>query len=194
MLGTQVACGSGLERIYRFLQSDEPSNRLGLDFESMKVGRSSVSQEVAGAWCSPAGPKVSGAHAPQPRVSSTLACSGRNTACAGEQKRDAGLQASSARKLQVAELRTSVQSAPEITQGALEKTDPLSMEAVDLFLAIVGAEAGYMGLRILASGGIYICGGIIPRVGPRDLALAVDLEVKAQEVSQHVFFRLSDGA
>ena len=38
MLGLQVACGSGLERIYRFLQSDEPSNRLGLDFESMKVG------------------------------------------------------------------------------------------------------------------------------------------------------------
>ena len=38
------------------------------------------------------------------------------------------------------------------------------MEAVDLFLAILGAEAGYMGLRILASGGIYVCGGIIPRV------------------------------
>ena len=38
------------------------------------------------------------------------------------------------------------------------------MEAVDLFLAIIGAEAGYMGLRSLASGGIYICGGIIPRV------------------------------
>ena len=38
------------------------------------------------------------------------------------------------------------------------------MEAVDLFLAIIGAEAGYMGLRTLASGGIYVCGGIIPRV------------------------------
>ena len=64
-----------------------------------------------------------------------------------------------------------MQSAPEITQGALEKTDPLAMEAVDLFLAIVGAEAGYMGLRILASGGIYICGGIVPRVSTSNLAL-----------------------
>ena len=33
----QVACGSGLERIYRFLQSDEPSNRQGLDFNVIKV-------------------------------------------------------------------------------------------------------------------------------------------------------------
>ena len=37
------------------------------------------------------------------------------------------------------------------------------MEAVDLFLAILGAEAGYMGLRVLATGGIYVCGGIVPK-------------------------------
>ena len=38
------------------------------------------------------------------------------------------------------------------------------MEAVDLFLAIIGAEAGYLGLRALATGGVYLCGGITPRV------------------------------
>lgn len=57
-----------------------------------------------------------------------------------------------------------MQAAPEITLGALEESDPLAMEAVDFFLAILGAEAGYMGLRILASGGVYVCGGIIPKV------------------------------
>ena len=57
-----------------------------------------------------------------------------------------------------------MQLAPQITEGALAESDPLAMEAVDLFLAILGAEAGYMGLRCLASGGVYVCGGIIPRV------------------------------
>lgn len=55
--------------------------------------------------------------------------------------------------------------APAITKAAQEG-DPLALEAVDLFLAIVGAEAGYMGVRALATGGIYICGGITPRVPP----------------------------
>ena len=33
-----------------------------------------------------------------------------------------------------------------------------------MFLAILGAEAGHMGLRMLAKGGVYICGGIAPKV------------------------------
>ena len=57
-----------------------------------------------------------------------------------------------------------VQRAPDITKEALDESNPLSEEAVDLFLAIIGAEAGYMGVRALATGGIYICGGITPRV------------------------------
>jgi hypothetical protein len=34
-----------------------------------------------------------------------------------------------------------------------------------MFLSIVGAEAGNMALRSLASGGVFICGGIFPKVG-----------------------------
>ena len=34
-----------------------------------------------------------------------------------------------------------------------------------MFLAILGCEAGFMGLRLLATGGVYICGGIGPKVG-----------------------------
>ena len=68
-----------------------------------------------------------------------------------------------------------MQSAPQITQGALNEDDPLAMEAVDLFLAIIGAEAGYMGLRCLATGGVYVCGGIIPRVSLRAAAVCAML-------------------
>lgn len=56
------------------------------------------------------------------------------------------------------------QDAPAITKAALEGQDDLAVEAVDMFLAIIGAEAGYMGLRALATGGVYICGGITPKV------------------------------
>lgn len=35
-----------------------------------------------------------------------------------------------------------------------------------MFLSIIGAEAGYLGLRALATGGVYICGGITPKVMP----------------------------
>lgn len=38
------------------------------------------------------------------------------------------------------------------------------VQAVDMFLAIVGAEAGAMALRCLARGGVFIAGGIVPRL------------------------------
>lgn len=45
------------------------------------------------------------------------------------------------------------QTAPEITAAALDLSDDVACEAVDIFLAIVGAEAGAMALRCLAKGG-----------------------------------------
>lgn len=57
-----------------------------------------------------------------------------------------------------------IQDAPEITKRALDASDAVAVETVDLFLAILGQEAGANGLRILAQGGVYLCGGILPRV------------------------------
>ena len=57
-----------------------------------------------------------------------------------------------------------MQDAPAITKAALDESDSLSVEAVDLMMAIVAQEAARMGLACLASGGVYICGGIFPRV------------------------------
>lgn len=49
-------------------------------------------------------------------------------------------------------LRCWSQSPPEITASALDGSDPLAVEAVDMFLGIIGAEAGAMALRCLAKG------------------------------------------
>ena len=40
-------------------------------------------------------------------------------------------------------------------------------EAVEWFCALYGAEAGNMALRVLARGGVYLCGGIAPRIVDR---------------------------
>lgn len=57
------------------------------------------------------------------------------------------------------------QETPEqISKAALSGKDPIALLAVDMFLCILGAEAAHMGLRLLATGGVYICGGITPKV------------------------------
>lgn len=54
-----------------------------------------------------------------------------------------------------------------ISRSALEHGDPLASAALDLFIAAYGAEAGNLALKILASGGVYIAGGIAPKIAGR---------------------------
>ncbi len=55
--------------------------------------------------------------------------------------------------------------APEITRLALEGGDPLCKEAIDAFCAILGTAASNLAVSQGAFGGIYIGGGIVPRLG-----------------------------
>lgn len=52
----------------------------------------------------------------------------------------------------------------DVSIAAMDGSDPIASEALDMLLAIVGAEASHMALRSLASGGVYIAGGIFPKV------------------------------
>lgn len=54
-----------------------------------------------------------------------------------------------------------------IARAALEQGDALALQALDLFLACYGAAAGDYALGVLARGGVYVSGGIAPRVLPR---------------------------
>ena len=55
----------------------------------------------------------------------------------------------------------------EVSAAALRGDDPAAVEALDLLLAIVGAEASHAALRGLTTGGVYIAGGIFPKVVDR---------------------------
>jgi glucokinase len=51
-----------------------------------------------------------------------------------------------------------------ITRGALEGTCPCCVETLDMFVEAYGAEAGNVALRAVATGGVFIGGGIAPKI------------------------------
>jgi len=51
-----------------------------------------------------------------------------------------------------------------ITRAALAGECPLSGATLDLFVSLYGAEAGNLALRVLATGGVYLGGGIAPKI------------------------------
>lgn len=56
-------------------------------------------------------------------------------------------------------------SASVVTRAALGEADPLCAEALRLFCAFLGSVAGNLALTLGARGGVYLGGGIIPRLG-----------------------------
>lgn len=54
-----------------------------------------------------------------------------------------------------------------ISSHALAGTDPVSAQALDLFVSIYGAEAGNLALKVVARGGVYVAGGIAPKILPK---------------------------
>jgi glucokinase len=57
--------------------------------------------------------------------------------------------------------------APEISRRALAGACPLCDQAIDMFCAMLGTVAGNLAITLGAQGGIYIGGGIVPRLGER---------------------------
>jgi glucokinase len=56
--------------------------------------------------------------------------------------------------------------APVIVRHGLAGTDPLSVRTLELFAAVYGAAAGNLALTVLASGGVYVAGGIARKILP----------------------------
>jgi glucokinase len=64
------------------------------------------------------------------------------------------------------EKKTPLLSAAQITQLAFDQKDPLAQEALQLFIKIYGAQAGNLALTCLATGGVYVAGGIAEKILP----------------------------
>ncbi len=68
-----------------------------------------------------------------------------------------------------AELAQVEDPTPIIVNAALHRGDEcqLCQLTLDMFVSVLGAEAGNVALKMLATGGIYLGGGIPPRILPR---------------------------
>ena len=69
--------------------------------------------------------------------------------------------------------------AAAVTAAALSGRDEVCSEALDLFTNLYGAEAGNFALKMMATGGVYLGGGIAPKIlarlkGPGFLAAFLD--------------------
>lgn len=54
-----------------------------------------------------------------------------------------------------------------ISEGALSKKFEICVTALDLFVSILGAQAGNLVLNLMALGGVYLGGGIPPKILPK---------------------------
>jgi len=54
--------------------------------------------------------------------------------------------------------------AAAVSARALSGADPVAVRALELFVAIYGAKAGDLALTCLAYGGVYVAGGIAPKI------------------------------
>jgi glucokinase len=57
--------------------------------------------------------------------------------------------------------------APIISRHGLAGDDPLCAQALSLFVSIYGAEAGNLALKVVARGGVFVAGGIAPKILPK---------------------------
>lgn len=66
-----------------------------------------------------------------------------------------------------AALQTAADPTPIIIQAALQQECELSATTLNIFVSILGSEAGNMVLKVMATGGVYLGGGIPPRILPK---------------------------
>jgi glucokinase len=58
-------------------------------------------------------------------------------------------------------------AAAKISHAALNGSNPLAAKALDLWISVYGAEAGNLALKTMATGGIFLGGGISPKILPK---------------------------
>ncbi len=57
--------------------------------------------------------------------------------------------------------------AAAISAAAMDAKCPMSEQAMDIFVSVFGAEAGNLALKFKATGGVFLAGGIAPKILPK---------------------------
>lgn len=65
-----------------------------------------------------------------------------------------------------AHLAAAEDPAAVVGRTAIDGTDPACVRAVEMFVSLYGAEAGNLALKVLPSGGLFVAGGIAPKLMP----------------------------
>jgi glucokinase len=65
------------------------------------------------------------------------------------------------------ELRQAADPTRVIIQKAMAGKSELCIAALNAFVSILGAEAGNLALKVIAPGGVYLGGGIAPKILPK---------------------------
>ena len=65
------------------------------------------------------------------------------------------------------QLASARDATPIIVRAALKGTAPICAETLDMFVSILGSEASNLAIKVLATGGVYLGGGIPPRILPK---------------------------
>jgi glucokinase len=60
-----------------------------------------------------------------------------------------------------------VDPAAAISAAAMDAKCPMSEQAMDIFISVFGAEAGNLALKFKATGGVFLAGGIAPKILPK---------------------------
>ena len=97
-------------------------------------------------------------------VSYEIVCSGLGIPHIYDFLRDTGRAAASSEM--AARVAASGDRTPGIVEGALRDGTPdaLCLSTLETFVDVLGAESGNLALKVLATGGVFIGGGIAPRI------------------------------
>jgi glucokinase len=87
-------------------------------------------------------------------------------------------------------LSEAVDPTPIVVDAALERRADICVGALDMFVRILGGVVGNMALKVLATGGLYLGGGIPPRIVPRlrqpDFLAAIAQKGRFSEMLSHI--------
>jgi glucokinase len=66
-----------------------------------------------------------------------------------------------------AEIAAAGDASPVITAAGLSGKDPVAVRTLEHFASIYGGEAGNLALKVFATGGVFVGGGIAPKILPK---------------------------